>query len=100
MNFGLNISNYFCQNKLVINLQPGETEPMLFATGRKLSQNKKPMKLEYKSQIIFSIVEYKYLETILDQTLLCSSKFNEKVYKKTSGKLRLLQFLKCYLSVT
>ena len=97
-NFDLiNISNYFCKNELVLNLKPGKTESMLFATGRKLSQNKKPLKLEYKSQTIVSTAEYKYLGTILDQTLSFSSKFNE-VYKKIFGKSRLLQSLKCYLS--
>ena len=67
---------------------------MLLATGRKLSQNKKPLKLEYKSQAIVSTAEYKYIGTILDQTLSFSSSFS-KMYKKTSGKLQLLQSLRC-----
>ena len=92
----VNISNYFCENEVVIHLKPGKTESMLFATGRKLSQNKKALKLEYKSKVIVSTAEYKYLGTILDQTSF-SSNFN-KVYKKTPGKLRLLQSLKFYLS--
>ena len=53
--------------------------------GRKLSQNKKPLKLEYKSQTIVSTAEYKYFGTILDQTSF-SNKFN-KMHKKTSGRL-------------
>ena len=92
----VNISNYFCENEVVIHLKPGKTESMLFATGRKLSQNKKALKLEYKSKVIVSTAEYKYLGNILDQTSF-SSNFN-KVYKKTPGKLRLLQSLKFYLS--
>ena len=71
LNFDLiNISNYFCENEPVINLKPGRTKSMLFAAGRKLSQNKKPLKLEYKSQTIVSTAEYKYLGTILDQTMI------------------------------
>ena len=58
---------------------------MLFTMGRKLSQNKKPLKLEYKSQTIVSTAEYKYFGTILDQTSF-SNKFN-KMHKKTSGRL-------------
>ena len=58
---------------------------MLFAMGRKLSQNKKPLKLEYKSQTIVSTAKYKYFGTILDQ-ISFSNKFN-KMHKKTSGKL-------------
>ena len=97
LNFDLvNISNYFYENELVINLKPGKTESMLFATGRKLSQNKKPLKLEYKSQTVVSTAENKYLGIILDKTLSFSSNFY-KVYKKTSGKLRLLESLKRYL---
>ena len=69
----VNIFNYFCQNELVINLKPGKTESLLFATGRKLSQNKKSLKFECKSQTIVSTAQYKYLGTILDQTLSFSS---------------------------
>ena len=49
------VSNYFCkiENELVVNLKPGKTESMSFATG-KLSQNKKPLKLEYKFQTTVS----------------------------------------------
>ena len=50
------------ENELVINLKPGKTESMLFATCRKLSQNKKNLKLEYKSQPIVSTVEYNILD--------------------------------------
>ena len=93
----VNISNYFGENELVINLKPEKTESILFATGRKLSQNKKPLKLENKSQTFVSTAECKYFITILDQTLSFSRNFS-KVYKKAFGKLRLLQSLKCYLS--
>ena len=83
LNFDLvNISNYFYEHELVINLKPGKKESMLFATVE--SQNKKPLKLEYKSlksETIVSIAEYKYHRTILDQTLSFSINFN-KVYKK------------------
>ena len=71
---------------------------MLSATGRKLSQNKKPLKLEYKSQTLVSTAEYKYLETILDQTLSFSSNFN-KAYKKNIWKVTTSVILKV-LSLT
>ena len=54
LNFDLvNISNYFCDNELVINLKPRKTESMLFATGRKLSENKKTLKLEHNLKPLF-----------------------------------------------
>ena len=69
LGFGLvNISNSFFEDEFVIILNPGRTESMLFAWGRELSQNKKPLKLEYKSQAIVLTAGYKYLGTILDQT--------------------------------
>ena len=39
LNFDLvNISSYFYEHELVINLKPGKKESMLFATGRKSKQ--------------------------------------------------------------
>ena len=69
LNFdSINIFNYFCENKLVINIKLGKTKSVLYATGRKLSQNIKPLKLEQKSQKIVSTAEYNYLGTIFEQT--------------------------------
>ena len=66
---------------------------MLFAMDRNLRENKKPLKLECKSLPTVSIAGY----NILDQTFWFSGNFN-KVYKKITGKLQLLQSLKCYVS--
>ena len=60
LNFDLvNISNYFCENELVINLEPGKTEPMLCSKCYQC-QNKKPLNLN-TNQTVVSTAEYKYL---------------------------------------
>jgi hypothetical protein len=92
-----NISDYLTKNELVINLKPGKTESILFGTGKKINQNHQFINLQYNSQPISTTKEYKYLGNILDQTLSFNTNFN-RVYKKTSAKLRLLWTLKIYLS--
>ena len=92
-----NISDYLTKNELVINLKPGKTESIMFGTRKKLNQNHQFINLQYNSQPISTTKEYKYLGNILDQTLSFNTNFN-RVYKKTSAKLRLLWSLKLYLS--
>lgn len=91
------ILDYFTKNELVINLKPGKTESIMFGTRKKLNQDNQSINLQYNSQPISTTKEYKYLGTILDQTLSFNTNFN-RVYKRTSGKLRLLWSLKLYLS--
>ena len=92
-----NISTYFDQNQLVINLNKGKTESMLFGTSKKLSTSGKEINLWYKHMRIKSTESYKYLGTLLDNTLSLKENF-EKIYKRTSSKLRLLSSLHKYLN--
>ena len=89
------VSTYFRTNELVINLKPGKTESMLFSTSKKLSSGNS-LNLKYDFHDVSSTSEYKYLGTILDQTLSFNTNFH-KSYKKASRKLRLLWSLKCYI---
>ena len=92
-----NIAEFFTRNELVINLKPGKAEFMLFSTQKKLRQNGDCIRLQYNHQMIAPTKEYKYLGTIMDQTLSFNTNFH-RVYKKTSGKLRLLFSLRSYIS--
>jgi len=92
-----NIADYFTTNELVINLKAGKTESLLFGTHKRLNQNADSIQLAYNSQPIASTKEYKYLGTVLDQTLSFATHF-QNLYKKTSGRLRLLSSLKACLS--
>ena len=89
------ISTYFRTNELVINLKRGKTESMLFSTSKKLSSGNS-LNLKYDFRDVSHTKEYKYLGTILDQSLSFNKNFYNS-YKKASGKLRLLWSLKCYL---
>ena len=91
------VSSYLTENELVINLKPGKTESILFGTRKRLNKTNDSLNLKYNSRQITSTKEYKYLGTILDQTLSFNTNFHN-VYKKISGKLRLLWSLKFYLS--
>ena len=70
---------------------------MLFSTQKKLSQNGDCIRLQYNHQTIAATKEYKYLGTIMDQKLSFDTNFHH-VYKKVSGKLRLLFSLRPYIS--
>ena len=89
------ISEYFRINELVINLKKGKSESMLFGTSKKLS-SADSIKLKYDHHCISSTQEYKYLGTILDQSLSFRRNF-EALYKRMSSRLRLLSSLKYLL---
>ena len=92
-----NMFNYFRQNELVMNLKKGKSESMVFGTRKRLSANPEKLNLFYNLVPIVSTTHYKYLGTLLDQTLSMQSNF-EKLYKTASGKLRLLASLRYMLS--
>ena len=92
-----NVSEYFTNNELVINLKQSKTESMLFGTSKRLSKSRKKLELWYQSTPIHAVSSYKYLGTTLDPTLSLVTQFNN-MYKKASSKLKLLSKLKFYLT--
>ena len=93
------INTWLEQNDLVLNLKKGKTETMLFGTAKRL-YNHRDHKLEVKIRnfTINNTSEYKYLGVKIDPTLSLSTHFNE-VYRKASGRLRLLHRLRNSLTV-
>ena len=80
-----NLSSWFRDNELVINLKNGKTECMLFGTGKRLGilpENNLVMKIG--QSIINSTNSYNYFGTELAPTLLFNTYF-DKIYKKASG---------------
>ena len=60
------MSTYIKTNQLIINLNKGKTETMIFGTSSRLSKCGKKLTLYYDD---YDATEtYKYLETILDST--------------------------------
>ncbi|XP_057299399.1 uncharacterized protein LOC130630019 [Hydractinia symbiolongicarpus] len=71
-----NVSSYFEENGLVINLKKGKSESMLFGISKKLTKWGDELSLYYNETPIPATKEYKYLGTILDNTLSLNSNFN------------------------
>ena len=91
------IANYFNDNELIINLKKGKTEAMMFGTGKRLAGTDKHLEVSFRGQPINNVKEYKYLGNIVDQLLNFNTNF-EKVYKKASGRLKLLKRLRSYIT--
>ena len=91
------IANYFNDNELIINLKKGKTEAMMFGTGKRLAGTDKHLEVSFRGQPINNVKEYKYLGNIVDQLLNFNTNF-EKVYKKASGRLKLLKRLRGYIT--
>ena len=87
-----NISDYYRKNKLIINLNKGKTEVMLFGSAQRLKTHGKLLQVVYQGHTINFVTEYKYLGTGIDSHLILNDNFG-KAYKKTSSCLRLLHQL-------
>ena len=79
-----NMSTYFKTNQLVINLNKGKTETMIFGTSYRRSKCVKKLNLYYDNRVIHATETYKYLGTILDSTLSFRTNF-DRMYKKTTS---------------
>jgi hypothetical protein len=91
------LSDYFTDNELVINLKKKKTESVLFGTAKRLGNCQRELDLSYRDTKIHSSTTYKYLGSTLDRNLIMAKDFRI-TYKKVSSKLRLLSFLKPYLT--
>ena len=87
------ISNYFSKNELIINLNKGKTESMIFGTTKKLSKLSDGLNLKYDETSINQTKLYKYLGTRIDPTLNMNEHFNH-LYKQSSSKLSILSALR------
>ena len=92
-----NIANYFTENELIVNLAKGKTESMLFGTAKRLSLNPAKLELSFSGNQINFANCYKYLDTVLDPSLVLNKDF-ENSYKKASTRLRLMSYLRCNLT--
>ena len=76
-----NMLTCFKTNQLIINLNKGKTETMIFCMSSRLSKCGKKLTLYYDDRVIHATETYKYLGTILDSTLSLSTNFG-RMYKK------------------
>ena len=91
-----NVSKYFDENNLIINLSKGKTESMLFGTSKRLS-NTNELDIFYRGKKIVCTSSYKYLGSLIDPSLNLNEFFN-KTYKKASTRLRLLEKMRIFLT--
>ena len=88
-----NIFRYFIKNHLIVNLRKGKTEALLFSTRRRLNMLHGKLALKFSPFEINSTNNYKYLGSVIDESLNLSENFNHS-YKKASSRLHLLNALR------
>ena len=91
------IANYFDGNELIINLNKGKTEVMLFGTAKRLSLQSRDIDVKYKGESLKTTTSYKYLGYALDPSLTLCKNFDD-AHKKASNRLRLLSKLRDYVT--
>lgn len=91
----LSIASYLKSNDLVINVNKGKTESMLFGTAKRINHTppeSRTLRINCNNQIINHSSSYTYLGTVLDQHLGLGANFDKK-YKKASSHLGVLRKL-------
>ena len=93
------ISEWCEKNELILNLNKGKTEAMLFGTARNLSKQPKHLNITYGYNSLNITTTYKYLGVELSQTLNLSNHF-DTTYKRACNRLRLLNKIRSLLTPT
>ena len=93
------VASWFNQNQLVINLNKGKTESMIFGTSQKLRKEGNPeLTISVGANQIRSTSSYKYLGVQLDATHSFNQHLN-CVLKKTAGKMKVLKKVRSSLTL-
>eukprot|EP00794_Sanderia_malayensis_P021255 gene21255-23328_t len=80
---------WFTDNNLIMNLKKGKTEFVMYATSQKLSRQPS-CHVEIGGTEINESSSYEYLGVTLDHHVTLQQQMN-KIYKKASSRLKLLQ---------
>ena len=87
----LSLRSWFDSNELVINLNKGKTETMIFGTSKRLNKlESREMEIILNGVKVSATSSYKYLGAHLDPTLNFEDHSNE-IYKRATGRLNLLR---------
>ena len=92
------LSVWFRENELILNLKKGKTEALLFGTAQRIRKFTEPLCIAHDDGQINITSTYKYLGVHLDSSLNLNSDFDSK-YKKASGRLRLLAKIRSHLDI-
>ena len=66
------IKGYFDENELVINMNVGKTEVMLFGTAKRIAMQPRPLNVQYNQQQVNNTNCYTYLGHKIEGTLTLS----------------------------
>lgn len=91
------LADYFIQNELIINLNKGKTETMLFGTSKKLAAQERSLAVYFGNHLITNTTSYVYLGHTLDQSLYLNNSF-QSAYKKASSRVKLMMSLSSHLT--
>ena len=70
-----NISDYYCKNELIINLNNGKTEMMLFGSAQQLKTHGKLLQVVHQDHTTNFVTEFKYPGTVIDSHLTLNDNF-------------------------
>ena len=87
------LDKWFHENELIMNLNKGKTEALLFGTAKKVANGSSDFRPRVNDKEITKTARYKYLRISIDSTLNMNT-FFEKCYKKASSRLSLLAKLR------
>ena len=91
------LADWLKSNELVLNLKKSKTETLLFGTSQRIATQFELLKIKLSHEaVINNTSEYKYLGVRVNNSLNLNSNFNA-LYKKVSGRLRLLAKIRSYL---
>ena len=86
-----NLSSWFRDNELVLNLKKGKTECMIFGTAKRLNAlNGRQLALTVNGTLINTTSSYKYLGVNLDSSFLTKcikEQLEDLIYKSSAGKI-------------
>ena len=79
------VHKWLSENELILNLNKGKTESILFRTGRRLSLlGGKQVKIHVDGKLINSTTSYRYFGVHLDPTLTLATHFDKTCKKAAS----------------
>ena len=90
------VGKWFTDNNLIMNLKKGKTEFVMYGTSQKLSRQQS-CHIEIGGAEINQSSSYEYLGVTLDHHLTLQEQIN-KIYKKASSRLKLLQRIRPNIS--
>lgn len=90
------INKWLDENDLILNLNKGKTESLLFGTAQRIKRTDGTLNIKYKHSTVHTTNEYKYLGILIDASLNLNSHF-DKCFKRASDRLHLLRKLRSHL---